>query len=478
MQFVLVFINFIPATQVFAEVYAVIDIETTGGSPKNEKITEIAIYLHDGKQITGEFSSLVNPEKRIPPYITALTGITNEMVENAPKFYEIAKEIVELTDKRIFVAHNASFDYKFIKSEFKSLGFEFNRENLCTLRMSRKLMPGHRSYGLGNICRDLGIVIENRHRATGDALATTMLLENLLDHAQSTGQEEVMLNDLSRNLKNLHPDLDTDALSGLPDETGVYYFVNDQDQVIYIGKSKNIRKRVMSHLSNNGSRRAIEMKESVVRVDYELTGSELVALLIESSEIKKHIPRFNRAQKRKTMHHGLYSRKDENGYIRLQIDKTANRINESPETTFQNLTEAKRILSKIIERNWLCQKLCGMYNTNGACFHHEIRQCNGACIGKESADIYNKRVLKALAAFYYKQKNLLIIDTGRTDTERSIVQLENGKYIGFGFLDTSDSYLQLDDLMDCIRIYEDNRDVQQIIRTYLQKNDVEKIIRY
>lgn len=456
--------------------YAIVDIETTGGSPRNEKITEIAIYLHDGQKITGEFSSLINPEKRIPPYIITLTGITNEMVQNAPKFFEIAREIVEMTENRIFVAHNASFDYKFIKSEFKSLGFDFNRENLCTLRMSRKLLPGHRSYGLGNICKDLGIVINNRHRAAGDALATTKLLELMLDHTRETGQEDVLLQSVSKNLKNLHPGLDTEGLSEIPDETGVYYFLNDQGQVIYIGKSKNIRKRVLSHLSNNASRRAIEMKESIVRVDYELTGSELIALLIESSEIKKHIPRFNRAQKRKTMQYGLYCNKDANGYYRLHIDKT--RINESPETCFQNLAEAKRIVSKMIERHWLCQKLCGMYNTDGACFHYEIRQCNGACVGKEAAEIYNKRVMKALSMFYYKQKNLLIIDKGRKPDERSIVQLENGKYIGFGFLNTGETYLQLDDFIDCIKIYEDNRDVQQIIRTYMQRNDVEKVIRY
>ncbi len=134
--------------------YAIVDIETTGGSPKTEKITEIAIYHYDGNKVTDEFISLVNPEKNIPYYITSLTGISNEMVVNAPKFYEIAKEIVNFTEGKIFVAHNASFDYKFIKSEFKSLGYEFTRENMCTLRLSRKLLPGHRSYSLGNLCQD------------------------------------------------------------------------------------------------------------------------------------------------------------------------------------------------------------------------------------------------------------------------------------------------------------------------------------
>ncbi len=458
--------------------YAVVDIETTGGSPKTEKITEIAIYLYDGEKVVNEFITLVNPEKNIPYYITALTGISNEMVVDAPKFYEIAKQIVEFTEDKILVAHNASFDYKFIKSEFKSLGFEFTRDNLCTLRLSRKLLPGHRSYSLGKLCGDLGINIENRHRAAGDASATVKLLSILLERTRDTQQEEILSQSISPNLKNLHPDLEQKTLEQLPEETGIYYFRNDQNQVIYIGKSKNIRKRVMSHLSNNGSRRSIELKESIAGVDYELTGSELVALLVESSEIKKHTPRYNRAQKRKTMQYGLYIQKDEKGYYRLSIDKTANHINRSPETCFQNKAESKTILTRLIERHWLCQKLCGMYDTEGACFHFEIRQCNGACIGKESADIYNKRVMKAMSAFYYRQKNILIIDKGRENHERSVIQLENGKYIGFGFMDTESSYLQMEDIVNCIKIYEDNRDVQQIIRTYLNGHEVEKIIRY
>ncbi len=283
---------------------------------------------------------------------------------------------------------------------------------------------------------------------------------------------------ISNNFKNLHPDLDKAIIDALPEQTGIYYFHNDQQQVIYIGKSNNIRKRVMSHLSNNSSRRAIEMKENIAGINFELTGSELIALLTESSEIKKHAPRYNRAQKRKTMHYGLYSQKDDQGYYNLVIDRTVNRINQAPETCFQNKAEAKSILTKMIERHWLCQKLCGMYDTDGSCFHYEIRQCNGACIGKEAPDIYNKRVIKALSAFYYKHKNLLIIDRGREDNERSVVQLENGKYVGFGFLNTEESYLQLEDIVHCIKIYEDNRDIQQIIRTYLNKHDVEKIIRY
>jgi len=458
--------------------YAVVDIETTGGSPRSEKITEIAIFIYDGEKIVDEFVSLINPEKPIPYFISALTGITNEMVADAPRFYEIAKRIVEMTEDKIFVAHNVTFDYKFIRSEFKSLGFDFSRNNLCTLQLTRKLFPGHHSYSLGNICKELDIRIKNRHRAAGDAYATVKLLEILIKKCRDEGTEDLITVSARPTLKNLHPLLDLNMLNNLPEEAGVYYFRNERNQIIYIGKSKNIRQRILSHLSNNGSKRAIELKESITCIDFEVTGSELVALLIESSEIKKHSPPFNRAQKKKVMHYGLYSFKDASGYINLTIEQTANRINDTPYTCFQNLTDAKASLSRLAERYWLCQKLCGLYETEDACFHYEIRQCNGACIGKESPGVYNNRVTKAIGTFYYDNRNFLIIDQGRNKAERSVIRIENGKYIGFGYLNIEESYLQIDSLLDCIKIFEDNKDIHQIIKTYLNHNHVEKIIRY
>ncbi len=160
--------------------YAVVDIETSGGRAQVDKITEIAIYIHDGEKIVDEFSTLINPEVYIPPFITRLTGINNEMVASAPKFYEVAKKIVLMTEGHLFVAHNAPFDYRFIQEEFKRLGYNYQRQTLCTVRMSRKIIPGMGSYSLGNLCQNLGITINNRHRAAGDALATTKLLELLL----------------------------------------------------------------------------------------------------------------------------------------------------------------------------------------------------------------------------------------------------------------------------------------------------------
>lgn len=161
--------------------YAIIDIETTGQSASKGKITEIAIFIHNGFQITDSFSSLINPECYIPGFITELTGISNEMVRSAPKFYEIARQVVEMTQDKIFVAHNASFDYRFIQEEFKRLGYDYQRKTMCTVRMGRKFLPGYRSYSLGKICDELGISINGRHRAAGDALATTKLFEIIME---------------------------------------------------------------------------------------------------------------------------------------------------------------------------------------------------------------------------------------------------------------------------------------------------------
>ena len=197
--------------------YAIIDIETTGGSARIERITEIAIYLHDGNKITEEFVSLVNPERNIPYFITNLTGITNEMVDDAPHFYEIAKKIIELTEGRTFVAHNARFDYSFIRQEYKSLGYNFKRNILDTVALSRKLLPGHKSYSLGNICNDLSISINGRHRAAGDALATVKLLEILIarDIEDNGSTSSLMKN---TRVSKLNPKLNITKIESIPDE--------------------------------------------------------------------------------------------------------------------------------------------------------------------------------------------------------------------------------------------------------------------
>jgi len=452
--------------------YSIIDIETTGLSPDKEKITEIAIYIHDGNKITDEFVSLVNPERSIPYFITRMTGITNQMVENAPKFYEIAKKIIEITENRIFVAHNAEFDYSFIKSEFASLGYEFKRNKLCTVKLSRKIIPGHRSYSLGKLTDELGIEIKGRHRAAGDALATVQLFEFLL---KEDAKSKPLIEEMTyHSVKNLHPNFNKSILDELPEKTGVYYFFDENQNLIYVGKSKSIRSRIIQHLNNNATKKAMQMKTQITDISYEITGSELVALLLESFEIKKHLPLYNRSQRRSSFHFGIYSKMDKNGYMNFEICKITG--DNMPITSFNNMISARSFLEQLVIKYKLCQKLCGLYNTEGACFHYGIKECNGACIKEESPEMYNERIKLVLKNLEYKYQDFLIIDKGRDATERSVISIQNGVYKGFGYASTEFGSNNLEILNDCIKKYPDNRDIQIILKGYLNRNAIEKII--
>lgn len=455
--------------------YAIIDVETTGGSPRTQKITEIAIYLHDGQEITGEFITLINPEKNIPYNITALTGITNEMVADAPKFYEVARDIVNLTENKIIVAHNSNFDYSFIRHEFKSLGYNFQREQLCTVKLSRKLIPGLRSYSLGTLCSELGIEITNRHRAAGDAMATARLFEILIDLNHSTGLDISEYQGLSK--KGLHPDMSLDTIKNLPEEPGLYYFYNDNRELIYVGKSRNIKSRVISHINNNSSKRAIEMKQQIAEISYELTGSELIALLKESDEIKNNKPLYNRMQRRALCQYGLYHNTDDDGYINFSIEK-----NEAdtgiPVHSFTTKRNAVNALNRLIEKYKLCQKLCGLYDSTGSCFHYEIMECKGACIGKESPEEYNKRAAMLIRSFIYENENMIIVDAGRNFDEYSVIKIERGKYIGYGYIDRDIPITSPAVINDYISNFDDNREIQSIIRNHLNAGRVVKVIRY
>lgn len=453
--------------------YAIIDIETTGGSPTAEKITEIAVFLHDGTKITGEFATLINPERNIPYFITSLTGITNEMVEDAPKFYEVARHIVEITEGKTIVAHNARFDYSFLRQEFRSLGFSFKRSLIDTVTASRKLLPGYPSYSLGNICRELGITIEDRHRATGDALATVRLFELLLGRDEEVNGTGRSLFRSTRSVK-LNPLLDQSVIENIPEEPGVYFFYDDNRQLIYIGKSKNLSERITTHLSNNTTNRSMEMRDRIAHIDWECTGSELIALLRESEEIKRNKPVFNRAQRRSGSVNGLFRGIDDNGYINFRINTVD--CDEIPLATFTSKATARNTMLRLIEKHNLCQKLCGLYDTPGTCFHFQVGICRGACNGTEPPSDYNMRASAVIDEFSFGKRNCLIIDRGRNNDEKSAVKIHNGKYIGYGYFNINEIGFGFDPVHDCIRMAIDNRDVQTIIKGYLARNRVEKII--
>lgn len=312
-------------------IYSVIDVETTGGSPKFSKITEIAIYRHDGKEIIDEFISLVNPEVPIPEFVSKLTGISDDMVENAPKFYEIAKKIVEFTENTVFVAHNVGFDYGMIRSEFRRLGYDFRLPHLCTVRSSRHFIPDQESYSLGKLTRALGIELVGRHRAGGDALATAKLLSLILEKDRG-GLSKFIQNEL--NPRFLHPALDLDALEEIPNRTGVYKFFDETNQLIYLGKSKMVRTSIEQHLRDTTTKKTAHWCSEITRVEVELTGTELIAAILEHQLLKNGVPKFNSASRRKNgSQHGLFGKMlsecDFNGESFYLLGKGRNRQEKS-----------------------------------------------------------------------------------------------------------------------------------------------------
>lgn len=452
--------------------YAILDIETTGGQFNEEGITEIAIYKFDGHEVVDQFISLVNPEKPIQPFVVKLTGINNAMLRSAPKFYEVAKRIIEITEDCILVAHNSSFDYRILQTEFRRLGFRFQKQTLCTVELSKKLIPDQESYSLGKLVRALGIPMADRHRATGDAMATVKLFKMLL--AQDV-EKQIMKSLVKTEIKSgMSPKL-LDIVESLPSKTGIYYIHNEKGDLIYIGKSKNIKKRVNQHFTGT-SRKCKKIQMEVYTVTYEETGSELIALLKESEEIKINKPIYNRAQRKTIFQWALYTVKDENGYLKLSLQKTDLRKKEI--TSFTSIQEGKSALFKITEKYNLCQKLNGLYETKNACFQYKIKECDGACIGEISTDEYNSRVEEFVEASQFQNENMVLIDRGRSLEERSAILIENGIYKGYCFYDLNYQITNLEVLKNIIISMQNNRDTKNIIQGYLRKNKVMKIVTF
>ena len=276
--------------------FVIVDVETTGGSPQNSKITELAMYKFDGHKIIDEFTTLLNPEMEIPEFIVRLTGITDQMLVNAPKFYEVAKQILEFTNNCVFVAHNVSFDYGMFRSEFKHLGYDFRLPHLCTVRATRDLLPGYASYSLGKITRDLGISIIGRHRAGGDALATCKLFKIIFkkdeQKLRTFIQEEL-------NPKSFHPNLDLDTIEDIPNKRGVYLFYNEFNELIYVGKNIHIRTRIEQHLRNTKSVKGLNLIQDIASVKFELCWSDQIALNREAELIKEKQPLYNQKKSKK-----------------------------------------------------------------------------------------------------------------------------------------------------------------------------------
>ncbi|NGF58032.1 GIY-YIG nuclease family protein [Parapedobacter sp. SGR-10] len=435
--------------------YAIVDIETTGSYAGANNITEIAIIIHNGKHIIDKFQSLIKPAMPIPFHIQALTGISDEMVEHAPVFPDIAPKIHNLLHGRIFVAHNVNFDYSFIVQELQSAGYSWKAPKLCTVRLARKIIPNLASYSLGKLCHNLGIAIRDRHRAMGDVEATVQLFETLIQR----DREDIITSTLQKTKEHRLPThIDEEDFLRLPDTAGIYIFRNRSGKIIYVGKAINIKKRVLSHFSgNNGSQRRQAFLNEICSIDFEESGTELMALLMECQMIKTHWPKYNSALKKYEPKFGLVRYEDQKGYQRLLISK----FNKNTETLqyFERATDGNQLLLNLVEDFQLESKLCTFYSP----------QSDGkprfSYDNLPPVDIYNNRVQAAIDHLFAQQQTFLLIDQGRHLEEKSYVYYKDNTLYAFGFVDVMHQAIDPTDLVSakdrCISNYYMNSLVLQ-----------------
>jgi DNA polymerase-3 subunit epsilon len=453
--------------------YAIVDIETTGSYAAANGITEISIRLFDGANETNHFQTLINPGQPIPYYIQSMTGISDSMVSNAPRFAEVAGRIAALLEGKIFIGHNVNFDYSFIKAQLNEEGHELNCGKLCTLRLGRKIFPGLPSYSLSNLCHSLGINIRDHHRAGGDTEATLSLFRLLMENDRERHIEK----SLQRNSKEsiLPPNVPREHFEKLPYTPGVYYFHNEKGKIVYVGKARNIRYRVNSHFSNNSdSRQKQNFLKHVHGISYHRCGTELMACILESTEIKRLWPIFNSSQKRWEDVYGIFVFEDQNGYQRLAIDKNRKRL--SPVYTFHYLVDGQAMLRKMVKEFQLCPKLCFLQKDPGKCEALTNELCNGACEQKEGTAAYNERVRRAILALK-ALPSFAIIDKGLNGDDRSCIFVMEGRFYGMGYIPLNGTEPEMDKLKEQLTEYHENNYIRNLVYSYAARFP-EKVINF
>ena len=437
--------------------YAILDIESTGGKYNEEGITEIAIHRFDGHQVVDKFICLINPEREIQPFVAKLTGINNKMLRSAPKFHEVAKRIVEITEGTVLVAHNAQFDYRILRTEFRRLGYDFQRKTLCTVDLSKQLIPEAESHSLGKLARSLGIPMSDRHRANGDALATLKLFKLLLDK----DSDKKIITEVIR--EETHGELSPkqlDMVFNLPSETGVYYMHDKDGEIIFLGKTKDIKKRVNQHFTNVG-KIARKLQKETKKVTYETTGSELIAILKAYLEQKKNRPRYNHVSKKKLFTHTIDFCLNGTEHIVLDVEK--DRTLEHKKMAFNGTEAAKSFLNKINEEFELCPSSLGQE----VCMSEQ---------NKGIAENCNEKVRAAFEKYSIQNKDIALTDRGRQTGERSFILIKNGRLQGFGFVDLNHQINNIHILESIMTPMKSDENTTFIVEAYLRKNNRLKTI--
>lgn len=443
--------------------YAIVDIETTGGHAAGNGITEISVYVHDGERVVKHFQTLINPMQPIPTFITSLTGIDSAMVADAPVFDEIADVLFEMLNENIFVAHNVNFDYSFVKHQLKRSGYELTAKKLCTVRLGRRVFPGLQSYSLGNLCRSLKIPIENRHRADGDAKATVKLFEYMLANGGMTHIDQMLKRSSAEHWLPLN--LDKQVIEKLPSRPGVYYFHNNKDKIIYVGKAVNLKKRVSSHFTHNDpDLKRQNFIRNIYKVTYKQCATELEAIVFESTEIKRLWPRYNKSQKQPAVKYALYSFEDNRGYLRLAIDKKKKHLPHI--YNFNLLNEGLVLLKKMVEEFELDARLCFIDKT--AFTQNEIEAL-------ESPQLYNNKIKKALDALSLNLPTFALIDEGMAEDEKLCLLVERGSFWGMGYLPKSFAISNSGELKNLLNPYADNDYIRNNIYSFAEANPHKRI---
>jgi DNA polymerase-3 subunit epsilon len=429
--------------------FAIIDIETTGGHASANGITEIAIVLHNGTEVVGKFQTLVNPLMPIQKYVQALTGITDAMVAKAPLFESVAPQIYNLLKDRVFVAHNVNFDYSFVKHQLQQAGYELDTVKLCTIRLTRKIFPGLPKYGLESLSREFNLTHNNRHRAAGDAEATTQLFEILIKNDTSGELKKMMTR---RTVEQyIPPNLATEKIKDLPYSPGVYYFHNTKGKVIYVGKAKNLKKRVTSHFSNNKpSKQKQEFLRNIFDITYQVCGSELMAAIFESVEIKRLWPLYNKSQKFYERSFGIFLFEDAKGYLRLGIDNKRKYL--KPLASFHMMADAHRTLWKLVNDFELHPALC------------YLDKSDKGLKGLPDVDQYNERLRQAVESIKAEQKTYII-----RDNASNYILIEEGKFYGMGTIETEMIANDKEEIKSLLTPYPENEVLRSMIRTYAER---------
>jgi DNA polymerase-3 subunit epsilon len=405
------------------------------------------------------FTSQLYPRLELTAELQQLARIHADEAVVAPRFYELAKRIIEFTEGKTLVCDEPRMVYSFVKKEFKELGFTW-KANFISLGSLGEITTTASKVMLATFPR------QSLAKAIHIAHTAQILLQ----------QSELSLSKKSRVDSLLPVGITSSLLNSLPATPGVYYFRDAAGEIIYVGKSVHIRKRVRSHFQLElESAKAVQFKSSIASIDFVETGSELLALLIESAEVKRLHPRFNSALRARKYRYAIESQTDALGYLNLSIQKmNGERTQYLPVGTTLG---GKGVLKWLVESFGLCQKLCGLYKTKGSCFEFVIKKCQGACIGLEPYESYNIRVLEALSHFSYPYSNFMLLEKGRSEGEKTVVMVKDNHYFGYAFVPDT-LKVTYENIHPCLVPQDDDRDVQTIVRNYLAGASEEAVIRF